>query len=83
MLAEAVDLPLGTSRSTSFDMAQDLQARWNGSVHLNPDNVLAFWPQLRNPTPLILADARFRRALIRGTDRQAPRPAFRSAGTSA
>lgn len=70
MLAEAVDLPLGTSRSTSFDLAQDLQARWSGTVTFSPGNALAFWPQLLNPTPPILADARFRKALQMGTNRQ-------------
>src|SRR6185436_19326045 len=57
MLAEAVDLPLGTSRSTSFDLAQDLKQRWNGSVHFGPGNVLSFWPQMLNSQPPIVADA--------------------------
>lgn len=70
LLSEAVDLPLGTSRSTSFDMAQDLQARWSGTVHFGPGNVLALWPQLLSPTPPVLGDARFRRALLMGTNRQ-------------
>jgi len=70
MLAEAVDLPLGTSRSTSFDLAQDLQARWSGTVSFSPGNVLAFWPQLLSPTPSALADPRFRRALLHATNRQ-------------
>ncbi len=70
MLAEAVDLPLGTQRSTSYDLAQDLQQRWSGTVFFAPGNVLAFWPQLLNPTPPILADARLRRALLQATNRQ-------------
>ncbi len=82
MLAEAVDLPLGTSRSTSFDMAQDLKARWNGSVYFTPGNVLAFWPQLLNPTPPILGDPRLRRALIMGTDRQEMVNAFYAGNTT-
>ena len=81
MLAEAVDLPLGTQRSTSFDMAQDLQQRWNGTVTFSPGNALAFWPQLLNPTPTILADVRFRRALLQGTNRQEMVNAFYGGNT--
>jgi len=82
MLAEAVDLPLGTQRSTSFDMAQDLQQRWSGTVSFTPGQALAFWPQLLNPTPPILADVRFRRALMQGTNRQEMVNAFYGGNTA-
>jgi len=81
MLSESVDLPLGTSRSTSFDMAQDLQARWNGSVYFTPGNVLAFWPQLLSANPPIVGDARFRKALIQGLNRQEMANAFYAGNT--
>ncbi len=82
MLADAVDLPLGTQRSTSFDMAQDLQQRWGGAVTFTPGNALAFWPQLLNPTPAILADVRVRRALLQGVNRQEMVNAFYGGNTS-
>jgi peptide/nickel transport system substrate-binding protein len=82
MLSEAVDLPLGTSRSTSYDLAQDLQARWSGTVTFSPGNALAFWPQLLNPTPTILGDARFRRALVQAVNRQEMVNAFYSGNTT-
>jgi peptide/nickel transport system substrate-binding protein len=70
LLSEAVDLPLGTGRSTSFDLAQDLQARWSGRVSFIPGNVLSLWPQLLSANPPALTDARFRRALLMATNRQ-------------
>ena len=57
LLAEAVDFPLGTSRSTSFDLALDLQQRWRGTVHFSPGNVVMLRPQLLNSVPPVVADA--------------------------
>jgi peptide/nickel transport system substrate-binding protein len=82
LLSEAVDLPLGTGRSTSFDLAQDLQARWSGKVSFVPGNVLSLWPQLLSANPPILTDARFRRALLMGTNRQEMVNAFYAGNTS-
>ncbi len=82
LLSEAVDLPLGTGRSTSFDLAQDLQARWSGKVYFLPANVLAFWPQLLSPTPPIVGDARFRRALVMATNREEMVHAFYAGNTT-
>jgi peptide/nickel transport system substrate-binding protein len=82
LLSEAVDIPLGTGRSTSFDLAQDLQARWSGKVYFVPGNVLSFWPQLLNPTPAIVGDARFRRALMQATNRQEMVNAFYAGNTT-
>ncbi len=82
MLSEAVDLPLGTGRSTSFDLAQDLEARWSGKVYFLPANVLAFWPQLLSPTPAVVGDARFRRALVMATNREEMVNAFYAGNTS-
>jgi peptide/nickel transport system substrate-binding protein len=81
MLSEAVDLPLGTSRSTSFDMAQDLQARWSGKVSFSPGNVLSFWPQLLNPTPPIVGETRFRKGLVLSLNRQEMVNAFYAGNT--
>ena len=82
LLAEAVDLPLGASRSTSFDQAQELRQRWPGTVTFSPGNVLAFWPQMLNSQPPIVADVRFRRALLQGTNRQDMVNAFYAGNTT-
>ncbi len=69
LLANAIDLPLGT-RGTSLDQAVELQKQWNGVIEFLPGAPLGLWPQLLTPNPAIVADARFRRALLQATNRQ-------------
>ncbi len=68
-LADDVDMPLG--RSLSFEEGMQLKENWsNGNVEFSPSSGLKIWPQFRNTNPPIVADVRFRRALLHGTDRQ-------------
>jgi peptide/nickel transport system substrate-binding protein len=70
VLAGAADAVMGAR------IAQDaaLQARdqWrNGTVEIVPSaGLLAMYPQFINPRPALVGDARFRRALLHGLDRQ-------------
>jgi peptide/nickel transport system substrate-binding protein len=69
-LAGDIDMPLG--RSLSFEEGMQLRENWSaGAVEFSPSSALKIWPQFRNTNPPIVADARFRRALLHGTDRQA------------
>ncbi len=69
-LAGDIDMPLG--RSLSFEEGMQLRENWTaGSVEFSPSSGLKIWPQFRNTNPPIVADVRFRRALLHATDRQA------------
>lgn len=69
VLAGGVDMPMG--RSLSFEEAMQLKESWSaGSVQFSPSSGLKIWPQFRNPNPSIVAEVRFRRALLHATDRQ-------------
>jgi peptide/nickel transport system substrate-binding protein len=70
VLANEIDVPLG-HRALSFEQAVSLKEQWQGGVvGFDPAAPLAFWPQLNNPTPAVIGDARFRRALLHAIDRQ-------------
>ncbi len=69
-LAGDIDMPLG--RSLSFEEGMQLRENWTaGTVEFSPSSGLKIWPQFRNTNPPIVADVRFRRALLHATDRQA------------
>ncbi len=70
LLAGAVELPLG-SRGISFEQALQLREQWkDGVVDFLPSSPISMWPQLHNPNPAIIGDARFRRALLHAIDRE-------------
>jgi len=69
ILAGAVELPIG--RGLSFEQMLQVRDRWQeGKVDLGPGGAIKIWPQLLNPTPAIVSDVRFRRAVYHGMDRQ-------------
>ncbi len=68
MLAGTVDLNLG-GRNISLDQAQDIRTQWNGHMEIRLNSRFVAQPQYLNPNPAVVADVRFRRALIRGVDR--------------
>lgn len=69
ILADAVDLALG--RSLSLDQAMQVRDQWrSGRVTVNLGGRIAIVPQFLNPSPAVIGDVRFRRALIHATDRQ-------------
>jgi peptide/nickel transport system substrate-binding protein len=70
LIAGNVDLALG--RTVSLEQAVEVAGRWPGGRMERPLNgLILIYPQLLNPTPAIVADTRFRRALLNAIDRQA------------
>ena len=71
VLAEQIHLTLG--RGISVEQALQVRNQWrSGNVDVGPPrSALNTWPQLLNPTPAVVADVRYRKALFHGIDRQA------------
>jgi peptide/nickel transport system substrate-binding protein len=70
VLAGTVDLVL--ARSLSIDQSLQLREHWrDGTVGMPVSSLMMLYPQLLNPTPPIVADLQFRRAVLHGMDRQA------------
>jgi peptide/nickel transport system substrate-binding protein len=71
VLAGAVHVTLGIGLNLEQNL--ELRDQWrDGSLHVAPaDFWVALYPQLLNPNPAIIADMRFRRALLQAIDRQA------------
>src|SRR6185436_4781685 len=70
ILAGAVELPMG--QTLSLDQALEVRDRWQqGRVEVVPrPGWTVVFPQLAYTNPPIVADARFRRALVTAIDRQ-------------
>ncbi len=69
LLAGDIDMPVGNS--LSFEEAMQLKDQWrDGTVEFRPTTTLKLWPQFRNPNPRVVADVRFRRAMLLAIDRQ-------------
>ncbi len=69
LLAGELDMVIG--RGVSLEQAVNLREQWRtGQVDIALDAWISIFPQMLNPTPAVIADARFRRALLHGTDRQ-------------
>jgi peptide/nickel transport system substrate-binding protein len=63
------DLTLG--KTISLDIALQVRDGWrDGRMLILPQNWTPINPQFTNPTPAIVADLRFRRALLHALDRQ-------------
>lgn len=70
MLAGAADLTLNTS-PVSVEEGVRLQEQWkDGRVAINFSSWIPIAPQLLNPTPAIVGNVQFRRALMHAMDRQ-------------
>src|SRR5262249_43394455 len=55
----------------SLDQADQVGSQWReGHVDYTPGNWLPITPQMLNPTPAIVGDVRFRKALLYALDRQ-------------
>lgn len=64
-----IELTLG--RALSFEQALQLRDQWGeGRMLLSPGGWIAITPQFLNPTPPIVANLQFRRALLHAIDRQ-------------
>ncbi len=68
VLAGAVELTLG--RSISVEQAAQVSEQWReGRVAVTPQGMLRLWWQALNPSPSVILDVRFRRALLQAIDR--------------
>ncbi len=69
ILAGGVDLTLG--RTVSIDQAVQVRDKWpEGAIVASPVNWIAMYPQFVNPTPAIVGDVSFRKAVYQAVDRQ-------------
>jgi peptide/nickel transport system substrate-binding protein len=70
VLAGGVDLTLG--RGVSLEQALQIRDQWrDGGVDIAFTSWLVIYPQFLNPTPAVVGELAFRRALLHATDRQA------------
>ena len=69
LLAGSVELTLG--RNLAGEQAFTLRDQWKeGHMDLGFDSWIAMYPQLLTPSPLLVGELRFRRAMLHATDRQ-------------
>jgi peptide/nickel transport system substrate-binding protein len=69
VLAGGADMTAGFGISP--ELAVQTRQRWqDGEVRINPTGWVSIYPQMLNPSPAIVGDARFRRALVHAIDRQ-------------
>jgi peptide/nickel transport system substrate-binding protein len=69
ILAGEVELTMG--RGLSLEQAIQVRDQWRaGRLGVVLSSWIAAYPQMLNPTPSVVADARFRRALLHAIDRQ-------------
>lgn len=69
ILAGGVDMTLG--RNVSIEQAQQLLGQWpGGKMNLRITLHAVMYPQFLNPTPPVVTDVQFRRALVYALDRQ-------------
>lgn len=70
LLADAVHITFG-ARNLSYEEAAQARESWrDGTVVANQRSTVFLYPQFLNPTPAILANAVFRRALVHAIDRE-------------
>jgi peptide/nickel transport system substrate-binding protein len=69
LLAGTAELTLG--RSLSLEQALQVRDQWReGSMYTGFSSTLLIYPQFINPSPAVIGDVRFRRALLHAIDRQ-------------
>ncbi len=69
LLAGTVDIAVG--RNISLDQAVQVRDQWrNGRMDIGLKSWHVLYPQFVNPNPEVVADVRFRRALLHGIDRE-------------
>jgi len=69
ILAGEILVSLG--QSLSFEQGQQLRDRWRGGkVEIYVQTEMKMWPQFVNPSPAIVTDVRFRKALMYALNRQ-------------
>jgi peptide/nickel transport system substrate-binding protein len=69
LLAGAVELTIG--RNLSLDQALQIRDQWRtGRPEIGYKNWILIYPEFMNPSPRVVADLRFRRALMHALDRE-------------
>lgn len=69
ILAGTVELTL--ARALSAEQGGQIREQWNdGKIEITSDDWYVLYPQFIGANPAVITDARFRRALLHGTDRQ-------------
>ncbi len=69
VLAGAVELTLG--RGISLEQALQVRNQWSqGKIDIAYTSWIVVYPQFLHPTPAVVGDLQFRRALMHATDRQ-------------
>jgi peptide/nickel transport system substrate-binding protein len=69
VLAGEIAVTMG--RGLSLEQALTMREQWaNGRMEANPSNWLIVWPQFINPTPRVVGNVQFRRAMLQAIDRQ-------------
>ena len=67
----AGEILVSLGQSISFEQGEQLRARWpDGKVESLLETEMKMWPQFVNPTPVIVTDVRFRKALMHALNRQ-------------
>ncbi len=70
LLANAVDVTLGSS--LALEQSVEVRDQWrDGRLELTYASWIVLYPQFINPNPPVVADVRFRRAMLHAIDRQA------------
>lgn len=81
LIAGSVDLTLG--RGYSIEQALEVRDQWmDGEVNIRPRSWIVMHPQFINPSPTVIADVRFRKALMHATDRQQLMDSLQGGATS-
>jgi peptide/nickel transport system substrate-binding protein len=69
LLSGAVDATMG--RGITLEQAIQAKSMWpEGNAIVAPDTWVVIFPQMLDPTPAVILDVRFRRALLHALDRQ-------------
>jgi peptide/nickel transport system substrate-binding protein len=69
LLARTVELNLG-GRNIGLEQGIEARGQWDGRMEIKRSSRFTTYPQFLNPDPPIVADVRFRRALLHAIDRQ-------------
>jgi peptide/nickel transport system substrate-binding protein len=81
LLAGAADFMMG--RGLSVEEATQVQERWReGHVESAPYTWIQLWPQFLTPSPQVVTDVQFRRALLHAMDREEMGTTFMAGLTS-
>ncbi len=69
VLAGEIAVTMG--RGLALEQALAMREQWaNGRMEANPSNWIIVWPQFLNPTPRVVGNVEFRRAMLHAIDRQ-------------